>query len=81
MAGHSSDESISQTSSEDRVKSATKDTIEPYVADLEGDGIEVEKQKAAEKAEAVELIPTEAFQWNVDGDQSPCKFSSSMIYN
>ncbi|KAA8573358.1 hypothetical protein MFRU_053g00120 [Monilinia fructicola] len=71
MAGHSSDESISQTSSEDRVKSATKDTIEPYVADLEGDGIEVEKQKAAEKAEAVELIPTEAFQWNVDGDQSP----------
>ncbi|KAB8290067.1 hypothetical protein EYC80_010393 [Monilinia laxa] len=71
MAGHSSDESISQTSSEDQRKSAAKDTIEPYVADLEGDGIEVEKQRAAEKAEAVELIPTEAFQWNVDGDQSP----------
>lgn len=65
---NSSTEKVSQTEDE---KINTKDTIEPYVADLEGEGYEVEKQKLAEKAEAKELIPNEAFTWNVDGDQSP----------
>lgn len=55
-------------------EAGTKDTIDPFVADLEGEGLEFEKQKLREKVEAVELIPTEAFQWNVDGDQSPCEF-------
>ncbi|QSZ35659.1 hypothetical protein DSL72_006781 [Monilinia vaccinii-corymbosi] len=72
MAVQSSDESTSQTSSQIQgEKSTTKDAIDPYVADLEGEGVEIEKQRLAEKAEAVELVPTEAFQWNVDGDQSP----------
>lgn len=26
-----------------------------------------------DRAEATELIPGEAFKWNVEGDQSPCK--------
>lgn len=68
---NSSTEKVSQTEDE---KINTKDTIEPYVADLEGEGYEAEKQKLAEKAEAKELIPNEAFTWNVDGDQSPCKY-------
>ncbi|KAK6203813.1 hypothetical protein LQW54_008727 [Pestalotiopsis sp. IQ-011] len=65
---NSSTEKVSQTEDE---KIDTKDTIESYVADLEGEGYEAEKQKLAEKAEAKELIPNEAFTWNVDGDQSP----------
>ncbi|KAF7904010.1 hypothetical protein EAF00_001344 [Botryotinia globosa] len=52
----------------------TKDAINPFVADIEGEGLEFERQKPREKVEAVELIPTETSQWNVDGDQSPCKF-------
>lgn len=59
-------------------EAGTKDKIDPFVADLEGEGLEFEKQKLREKVEAVELIPTEAFQWNVEGDQSPCKFSKPL---
>lgn len=69
---NSSAEKVSEATHGDG-KTTTKDTIEPYVADLEGEGYEAEKQKLVEKAEAVELIPNEAFTWNVDGDQSPCK--------
>ncbi|EDN98487.1 hypothetical protein SS1G_13346 [Sclerotinia sclerotiorum 1980 UF-70] len=53
------------------MRRGTNDTIDPYIANLEGEGIEGEKQRLREKIEAVELIPTEAFGWNVDGDQSP----------
>ncbi|CAD6439097.1 a8421b66-5429-4ffe-9c46-5045c8f0831c [Sclerotinia trifoliorum] len=52
-------------------KRGIDDTIDPYIANLEGEGIESEKRRLREKVEAVELIPTEAFRWNVDGDQSP----------
>ncbi|KAK6083432.1 Glutathione transporter 1-like protein 2 [Seiridium cupressi] len=67
---NSSEDRTSQTSRKDE-KTGTKDTIEAYVADVEGEGYEAEKQRLVEKAEAVELIPNEAFTWNVNGDQSP----------
>lgn len=54
-------------------KAGVEEIIEPYVADLEGEGHEAEKQRLVEKAEAVELTPVEAFTWNVEGDQSPCE--------
>jgi hypothetical protein len=57
-------------------KDNTKDNIEPYVADLEGEGYEAEKEKLVHQAEAVELTPQQAFAWNVDGDQSPCEHRS-----
>lgn len=69
----SSDEKVSQVTPIDE-KHDLKDIIEPYVADLEdGDGCDAEIKRLAEKAEAVELTPVEAFKWNVDGDQSPCQ--------
>lgn len=41
--------------------------------DLEGSVDEEGKQLIADRAEATELTPVEAFKWNVEGDQSPCK--------
>jgi hypothetical protein len=58
-------------------KHDAKETIESYAADLEGEGYEAERKRLMEKAEAVELTPVEAFKWNVDGDQSPCKSTAS----
>ncbi|KAJ8064165.1 hypothetical protein OCU04_006517 [Sclerotinia nivalis] len=65
---NSSNENVVQTS---EMKRGINDTIDPYIANLEGEGIEGEKRRLQEQVEAVELIPTEAFRWNVDGDQSP----------
>lgn len=39
------------------------------------DDDEEEKKMLLYKIEKVELTPMEAFKWNVDGDQSPCKSS------
>lgn len=67
-----SDDKISETI-RDTEKTEMKDRIQSYVADLEGEGYEAEKQRLTENAEAVELTPVEAFTRNVEGDQSPCK--------
>lgn len=75
---NSSSEKVSPTPSSDD-KGHAQDTIEPYVADLEGEGYEAEKQRLVEVAEAVELTPVEAFKWNVDGDQSPCELHVSPL--
>lgn len=40
--------------------------------DIEGNSDEESKQLVADRAEATELTPVEAFKWNVEGDQSPC---------
>jgi hypothetical protein len=74
---HSSGEKVTHITREHE-KVDAKDNIEPYVADLEGEGYEAEKQRLVEKAEAVELTPNEAFTWNVDGDQSPCTQPSTL---
>lgn len=41
--------------------------------DIEGSLDEDGKRLIADRAEATELTPVEAFKWNVEGDQSPCK--------
>lgn len=43
------------------------------VVDVEGSLDEEGKRLIADRAEATELTPVEAFKWNVEGDQSPCK--------
>ncbi|KAM0152898.1 hypothetical protein ACHAQE_007869 [Botrytis cinerea] len=75
-----SDESVFRHP-EKRHEAGTKDTIDPFIADVEGEGLESEKQKLREKIEAVELIPTEAFQWNVEGDQSPFPEVAACVSN
>lgn len=40
--------------------------------DVEGNSDEESKRLVADRAEATELTPVEAFKWNVEGDQSPC---------
>lgn len=40
--------------------------------DIEGNSDEESKRLVADRAEATELTPVEAFKWNVEGDQSPC---------
>lgn len=75
QAGRSSEELPGTPPSDLDTKDKTKDNIEPYAADLEGEGYDAEKEKErlAHVAEAVELTPQQAFAWNVDGDQSPCE--------
>lgn len=43
--------------------------------DIEGNSDEESKRLVADRAEATELTPVEAFKWNVEGDQSPCRLS------
>lgn len=42
-------------------------------SDIEGNSDEESKRMTLDRAEATELTPAEAFKWNVEGDQSPCK--------
>lgn len=50
-----------------------KDIIQADVSDVEGN-IDTDDTKIPFcRAEKTELTPAEAFRWNVDGDQSPCK--------
>lgn len=57
---------------------AEKDNIVQADAssDLEGHIYEESKRLVADRAEATELTPVEAFKWNVEGDQSPCECSA-----
>lgn len=47
--------------------------------DVEGSIDEESKRLVADRAEATELTPVEAFKWNVEGDQSPCKTCSWIV--
>lgn len=47
--------------------------------DVEGNFDEESKRLVADRAEATELTPVEAFKWNVEGDQSPCMLSGSPL--
>lgn len=49
-------------------------------SDVEGNFDEEGKRLVADRAEATELTPVEAFKWNVEGDQSPCKCSLGARY-
>lgn len=40
-----------------------------------GEQDEEEKRRLLYKVEKVELTPMEAFKWNVEGDQSPCRWT------
>lgn len=48
--------------------------------DIEGNSDEESKRLVADRAEATELTPVEAFKWNVEGDQSPCMLSGSHYF-
>lgn len=56
----------SQTSKKDDL---TKETV----VDVEGNLDHESEEMIRDRAEATELTPAEAFRWNVDGDESPCK--------
>lgn len=58
-------------STDDTKKEAAHDNV----SDLEGSLNDESKAMLKDRAEATELTPVEAFKWNVDGDQSPCKSS------
>lgn len=47
----------------------TKETV----VDVEGNSDNDSEQMIRDRAEATELTPVEAFKWNVEGDESPCK--------
>lgn len=52
-----------------------EDIVGAAVVDLEGSFGNDSKEALRDRAEATELTPAEAFRWNVEGDQSPCKSS------
>lgn len=49
------------------------DITKETVVDVEGNKDSETDSMIRDRAEATELTPVEAFKWNVDGDQSPCK--------
>lgn len=52
-----------------------KKTAETYATDLEADdssSSERDASKLLTGEERKEIVPVEAFKWNVEGDQSPC---------
>lgn len=51
------------------------DLSKETVVDVEGNKDSETEGMIRDRAEATELTPVEAFKWNVDGDQSPCKLS------
>lgn len=54
------------------------DIVKAAEVDVEGSLGNESKEILQDRAEATELTPAEAFKWNVDGDQSPCKSSRRM---
>lgn len=81
--GQGDDHVFNVSKTNDNDKNSIKDPIETEVQDLEADGTESgvvdEKAKLTEDAEKKEITAVEAFQWNVDGDQSPCKLSNGSL--
>ena len=53
--------------------SEEKDFIKANLADVEGNIDADDTKVPLYRPEETELTPAEAFRWNVDGDQSPCK--------
>lgn len=52
-----------------------KKTVETYATDLEADDSSSSEQNVSKLLtgeERKEIVPVEAFKWNVEGDQSPC---------
>ena len=55
-------------------KGSVKDPVETRTRPVDVEAWEGENPvKPAPVPNELELTPNEAFQWNVDGDQSPCK--------
>lgn len=50
-------------------------------SDIEGNLDEESKRLVADRAEATELTPVEAFKWNVEGDQSPCTLTGASSWD
>lgn len=61
------------------LKEAEKDVVQTNLTDIEAEAYidgEAETDKKTiplYRAEKTELVPVEAFKWNVEGDQSPCE--------
>lgn len=49
-------------------------------ASCEGDADINEREKLVQQVDKKELTPVEAFKWNVEGDQSPCKHYDVQIW-
>jgi hypothetical protein len=62
------------------VESPTKhpDISETKAADVEVEDAQQDPKAwlyQSDRSELTELTPVEAFKWNVEGDQSPCRFT------
>lgn len=67
------------SSKENDISTTTRiDDIEAD-ASCEGDADINEREKLVQLVEKKELTPVEAFKWNVEGDQSPCKHCDVQI--
>lgn len=56
------------------------DLTKETVVDVEGNSDNDSEQMIRDRAEATELTPVEAFKWNVEGDESPCRFSEFPLW-
>jgi hypothetical protein len=65
--------------------SSEKDRVDEkntaVTSDVEGNFDDDSKRLVADRAEATELTPVEAFKWNVEGDQSPCKAYPTSLFH
>lgn len=55
------------------------DLTKEAVVDVEGNLDNDSEEMIRDRAEATELTPAEAFKWNVEGDESPCKHSEYLL--
>lgn len=55
------------------------DLTKETVVDVEGTSDNDSEQMIRDRAEATELTPVEAFKWNVDGDESPCRYFEYLL--
>ncbi len=63
------------SSPSDSILDEKKDVIGSTVKDIEADRDSKEdRRNLVDRAERTELTPVEAFEWNVEGDQSPCAY-------
>lgn len=61
-------------------KDSRKDPIETQARPVDVEAYDGENPvKPAPIPNQTELTPNEAFTWNVDGDQSPCRFSLIIV--
>lgn len=55
------------------------DLAKETVVDVEGNLDNDSEEMIRDRAEATELTPVEAFKWNVEGDESPCKYPGNVL--